>query len=158
MTCVPATDVPSLFPAQVCFVVDDVARAAAECESRFGWGPFHIFSAPVSDASYHDWRGPKLTHVALGMAGGVQVELIHVETGRDTVAEYGNPSYVHVADTSDLRFYDIDIDTVVVLTRGALSAASAKQEHSPIPDDFLKPLSLAPRRHLEELRSAKDPI
>ncbi len=81
-------DVPSLHPAQVCFVVDDVARSVQECETRFGWGPFHVFSAPVSEARYGDWRGPKHTEVALGMAGGVQVELIHVHEGRDTVAAY----------------------------------------------------------------------
>lgn len=79
---------PRLHPAQVCFVVDDVASAATECVDRFGWGPFHQFSAPVPEARYHDWVGPKETDVALGMAGGVQVELIHVREGRDTVGAY----------------------------------------------------------------------
>lgn len=87
---VPGSDesAPRLHPAQVCFVVDDVAAAVAECTSRFGWGPFHEFSAPVSDARYHGWRGAKRTDVALGMAGPVQVELIHVHEGHDTVEAY----------------------------------------------------------------------
>jgi len=79
---------PRLHPAQVCFVVEDVAKAVEECVTRFGWGPFHQFSAPVDDATYRDWRGAKHTSVALGMAGGVQVELIHVHEGRDTVEAY----------------------------------------------------------------------
>ena len=79
---------PRLYPLQVCFVVDDVATGVEECVSRFGWGPFHEFSAPVPEAHYHGWRGPKRTDVALGMAGEVQVELIHVHEGHDTVAAY----------------------------------------------------------------------
>ena len=65
---------PRLHPVQVCFVVDDVEAAVAECADRFGWGPFHQFSAPVPEARYHEWVGAKETDVALGMAGGVQVE------------------------------------------------------------------------------------
>ena len=79
---------PRLHPAQVCFVVDDVAAAVHECVSRFGWGPFQSFTAPVPEASYRGWTGPKRTDVALGMAGGVQVELIHVHEGHDTVEAY----------------------------------------------------------------------
>ncbi|MCR9093021.1 MAG: VOC family protein [bacterium] len=79
---------PRLHPVQVCFVVDDVETAVAECVDRFGWGPFHQFSAPVPEARYHDWVGAKETDVALGMAGGVQVELIHVRKGHDTVGAY----------------------------------------------------------------------
>lgn len=79
---------PRLHPAQVCFVVDDVDRAVDECVAAFGWGPFTRFTAPVAEAHYREWSGPKETEVALGMAGGVQVELIHVNSGRDTVAEY----------------------------------------------------------------------
>ncbi len=79
---------PRLHPAQVCFVVDDVDAGVEECVERFGWGPFHRFSAPVAEARYHDWMGAKHTEVALGMAGEVQVELIHVSEGRDTVGAY----------------------------------------------------------------------
>jgi len=69
---------PRLHPAQVCFVVEDVDTAVDECVASFGWGPFHRFTAPVPEARYHDWVGPKKTDVALGMAGGVQVELDRV--------------------------------------------------------------------------------
>jgi catechol 2,3-dioxygenase-like lactoylglutathione lyase family enzyme len=79
---------PRLHPAQVCFVVEDVATAVEECVASFGWGPFHRFTAPVPEARYHDWTGSKKTDVALGMAGGVQVELIHVHEGHDTVEAY----------------------------------------------------------------------
>ena len=79
---------PRLHPAQVCFVVVDVAAAVDECVARFGWGPFHAFTAPVAEATYGDWSGRKRTDVALGMAGGVQVELIHVHEGHDTVEAY----------------------------------------------------------------------
>lgn len=79
---------PRLHPVQVCFVVDDVEAAVIECIDRFGWGPFHQFSAPVPEAHYRGWVGPKETDVALGMAGGVQVELIHVRKGKDTVGTY----------------------------------------------------------------------
>jgi catechol 2,3-dioxygenase-like lactoylglutathione lyase family enzyme len=82
------TSNPRLSAGQVCFVVDDVAAAADECASRFGWGPFHQFSAPVPMAHYHGWSGPKNTDVALGMAGAIQVELIHVHEGHDTVEAY----------------------------------------------------------------------
>ncbi len=78
----------ALYPQQVCFVVADVAAAVAECEQRFGWGPFFAFDAPVEDASYKNWRGRKLVSVALGMAGNVQVEFLHVHTGSDTTADY----------------------------------------------------------------------
>lgn len=79
---------PSLYPSQVCFVVEDVAAAADACEKRFGWGPFHSFSARVPDAEYKGWRGVRATDVALGMAGRVQVELIHMHEGRDAIADY----------------------------------------------------------------------
>lgn len=79
---------PRLHPAQVCFVVEDVGAAVKECVASFGWGPFHQFTAPVPEATYHDWTGAKRTDVALGMAGGVQVELIHVHEGHDTVETY----------------------------------------------------------------------
>ncbi len=84
----PEVRFPRLHPVQVCFVVDDVGTAVAECVDRFGWGPFHQFSAPVPEARYHDWIGAKETDVALGMAGDVQVELIHVREGRDAVGAY----------------------------------------------------------------------
>jgi len=84
---------PRLYPSQVCFVVEDVPSAAKDCATRFGWGPFQEFTAALDDASYRDWRGPKRTDVALGMAGPTQVELIHVHEGHDAVeayqAEYG---------------------------------------------------------------------
>jgi catechol 2,3-dioxygenase-like lactoylglutathione lyase family enzyme len=79
---------PKLFPSQVCFVVDDVPAAAIDCVSRFGWGPFQQFTAPVDDAEYRGFRGRKVTDVALGMAGRVQVELIHVREGYDAIAAY----------------------------------------------------------------------
>ena len=79
---------PRLYPAQVCFVVEDVAQAAEECVASFGWGPFHHFTAPVPEARYRNWSGAKKTDVALGMAGAVQVELIHVHEGHDTVEAY----------------------------------------------------------------------
>lgn len=79
---------PRLHPAQVCFVVDNVDAAADECVASFGWGPFHRFTAPVDKATYRDWTGAKRTDVALGMAGAVQVELIHVHEGHDTVEAY----------------------------------------------------------------------
>ena len=79
---------PRLFPSQVCFVVDDVSAVVGECVSRFGWGPFQEFTAPVDDAEYRGWRGRKVTDVALGMAGRVQVELIHVREGHDAIEAY----------------------------------------------------------------------
>ena len=82
------TRFPRLHPAQVCFVVEDVDAAVEECVRSFGWGPFHRFTAPVAEAQYRDWTGAKKTDVALGMAGGVQVELIHVHEGHDTVEAY----------------------------------------------------------------------
>ncbi|MFK7898554.1 MAG: VOC family protein [Myxococcota bacterium] len=82
------TRFPRLHPAQVCFVVEDVDAAVKECVASFGWGPFHQFTAPVEEAHYGDWSGAKRTDVALGMAGGVQVELIHVHEGHDTVESY----------------------------------------------------------------------
>jgi len=80
--------VPHLHPQQVCFVVDDVPAAVQYCRERFGWGPFYQFKAPVPEASYRDWTGEKLTEVALGMAGSVQVEFLHVHRGRDTTGDY----------------------------------------------------------------------
>jgi catechol 2,3-dioxygenase-like lactoylglutathione lyase family enzyme len=88
----------SLYPVQVCFVVDDVSQAAEDCAKRFGWGPFQAFTADV-DASYRDWRGRKVTDVALGMAGRVQVELIHVREGHDAIATYQSrygPGFQHL--------------------------------------------------------------
>lgn len=79
---------PRLHPQQVCFVVDDVSAAVEFCQQQLGWGPFYQFKAPVEDARYKQWRGEKLTEVALGMAGGVQVEFLHVYKGRDTTADY----------------------------------------------------------------------
>ena len=79
---------PRLHPMQACFVVDDVPSAAADCAKRFGWGPFETFTADVASARFGDWAGRKVTEVALGMAGGVQVELIHVHEGRDAIASY----------------------------------------------------------------------
>ena len=67
--------IPRLDPWQCCFVVDDVPAAVEDCQRRFGWGPFQQFSAPVEEASYRGWTGPKLTDVALGTAGSVQVEI-----------------------------------------------------------------------------------
>jgi hypothetical protein len=79
---------PRLHPVQVCFVVEDVDGAVDECIGRFGWGPFHRFTAAVPEARYGSWVGSKTTDVALGMAGRVQVELIHVHEGHDTVETY----------------------------------------------------------------------
>ncbi len=79
---------PKLLPSQVCFVVDDVPAAAAECNRRYGWGPFHHFTVRVPDAHYLDWSGVRVNDVALGMAGGVQVELVHVHEGREPIADY----------------------------------------------------------------------
>ena len=84
----PVNPLPPLSPQQVCFVVDDVLAAVQWCEERFGWGPFYQFKAPVAEASYRAWRGEKLTEVALGMAGKVQVEFLHVHLGRDTTGDY----------------------------------------------------------------------
>jgi catechol 2,3-dioxygenase-like lactoylglutathione lyase family enzyme len=80
--------VPALSPQQVCFVVDDVSTAVKYCEENFGWGPFYQFKVPVPEAHYKDWSGEKLTEVALGMAGKVQMEFLHVFTGHDTTEEY----------------------------------------------------------------------
>jgi len=77
-----------LFPTQVCFVVDDVPAAAAECTRCFGWGPFHQFTVRVPEARYRDWTGLRHNDVALGMAGKVQVELVHVHEGREPIEEY----------------------------------------------------------------------
>jgi hypothetical protein len=79
---------PRLSPSQVCFVVDDVPEAAAQCSERYGWGPFHHFTVRVPDAHYRDWSGLRWNDVALGMAGGVQVELVHVHEGREPIADY----------------------------------------------------------------------
>ena len=77
-----------LFPSQVCFVVEDVPRAASDCAEQFGWGPFESFTADVPEATYRGWTGRKVTDVALGMAGRVQVELIQVREGRDAIGAY----------------------------------------------------------------------
>ena len=69
-------------------MVDDVAAAVSYCEKQFGWGPFYQFTAPVPNASYKAWRGEKVTEVALGMAGQVQMEFLHVHKGHDTTADY----------------------------------------------------------------------
>ena len=69
-------------------MVDDVAAAVRHCEKQFGWGPFHRFKAAIAESSYKRWRGEKLTEVALGMAGKVQVEFLHVHKGCDTTADY----------------------------------------------------------------------
>jgi len=79
---------PLLYPRQVCFVVEDVPAAVQFCEETLGWGPFYQFKAPVPTAHYKDWSGEKLTEVALGMAGKVQVEFLHIHQGRDTTADY----------------------------------------------------------------------
>jgi catechol 2,3-dioxygenase-like lactoylglutathione lyase family enzyme len=79
---------PALSPQQVCFVVDDVSTAVQYCEENFGWGPFYQFKAPVPEARYKQWSGEKLTEVALGMAGKVQVEFLHVFKGHDTTQDY----------------------------------------------------------------------
>jgi len=84
----PEKRFPRLHPAQICFVVEDVVAAVDECVERFGWGPFHVFNANVPEATHGDWAGAKRTEVALGMAGEVQVELIHVHEGHDTVEAY----------------------------------------------------------------------
>lgn len=73
---------------QMCFVVEDVSATARSCEAAFGWGPFEEFTADVPEASYRDWSGRKRTRVALGWAGSVQVELIHVDEGQDSVEAY----------------------------------------------------------------------
>lgn len=77
-----------LQPRQVCFIVDSVAEAVAFCETKLNWGPFYQFTAPIDDAVYRDWRGKKVTDVALGMAGAVQVEFLHVHQGHDTTEDY----------------------------------------------------------------------
>jgi hypothetical protein len=82
------SSVPRLLPSQVCFVVDDVPAAAAECSERYRWGPFHHFTVRVPDAHYRGWKGLRCNDVALGMAGGVQVELVHVHEGREPIADY----------------------------------------------------------------------
>lgn len=79
-----------LFPLQLCYVVDDVKAAVEVCEKVFGWGPFNCFTADVEDASYRDWQGSKCTEVALGMAGAVQIEFLHMHKGMDAVAMYQN--------------------------------------------------------------------
>lgn len=73
---------------QVCFVVDEVERAAAECSERFGWGPFRCFRATVDNLDYRGRPARRVADVALGMAGRVQVELLHVHDGVDCLAVY----------------------------------------------------------------------
>ena len=84
----PGESTPRLFPTQVCFVVDDVRATVADCTARFGWGPFEVFTAPVDDVEYRGWRGRRVTDVGLGMAGDVQVELIHTHEGHGPVEAY----------------------------------------------------------------------
>ena len=79
---------PRLSPIQVCYIVDDVAEAVAVCETALGWGPFNHFTAEVESASYRDWSGSKRVDVALGMAGAVQIELMHIHKGEDPVATF----------------------------------------------------------------------
>lgn len=76
-----------LHPMQMCFVVDDVAQSVEFAEEVLGWGPFMQFTANV-EGEYRDWKGPKTTHVALGMAGDVQMEFLHMDCGQDPVASY----------------------------------------------------------------------
>ncbi len=77
-----------LTPMQVCYIVDDVAATVAFCEQVFGWGPFNQFTAEVDSAEYRVWRGAKRIDVALGMAGKVQIEFMHIHQGQDPVAVY----------------------------------------------------------------------
>ena len=77
-----------LAPYQVCFVVDDVERAAEEGQRRFGWGPFRSFHATVEPLRYKGRLARREAEVALGMAGQVQVELLHVHDGVDCLADY----------------------------------------------------------------------
>lgn len=77
-----------LYPWQVCFVVDDVETAIAECGRRFGWGPFERFTAEIEDVEYRGRVARRVTNVALGQAGRVQVELVHVREGFDCIATY----------------------------------------------------------------------
>ena len=79
---------PELSPRQLCFIVADVPKTVAFCEEHFGWGPFMQFKAPVANASYRGWSGEKLTEVALGMAGGGQIEFLRVHFGHDTTMDY----------------------------------------------------------------------
>ncbi len=83
-----ANDAGRLSPYQVCFVVDAVESAAAECAARFGWGPFRSFRATVESLEYRGRPARRVAEVALGMAGGVQVELLHVHEGVDCLAAY----------------------------------------------------------------------
>ncbi len=85
MTGIPSAEdaVPTLFPVQVCFVVSDVPTAVEQCRARFRWGPFRQFTARVEGVG-----GRRVTEVALGMAGRVQVELIHAHEGHGVVESY----------------------------------------------------------------------
>lgn len=76
-----------LYPMQMCFVVDDVDAAVSYAEQHFSWGPFSCFTADVQ-GEYKGWQGQKITHVALGMAGDVQMEFLHMDAGEDPVAIY----------------------------------------------------------------------
>src|SRR5262245_35762877 len=71
---------------------------------------------------------------------------------RDILAEYGDPAYVTIADTSILYFFYPDTDTIVLLNRGAFSPHSVPTELAPIPDQYLNHLGLAQRRRIEEKR------
>jgi len=77
-----------LFPRQACFVVADVAAAAAEASRRFGWGPFMTFTPTFEDVEYRGTVATRVNEVALGMAGAVQVELVHVHEGFDCISTY----------------------------------------------------------------------
>jgi hypothetical protein len=77
-----------LAPYQVCFVVEDVGQAVAEVRTRFGWGPFRCFRAKVETLRYRGRPASRDAEVALGMAGAVQVELLHVHEGVDCLAAY----------------------------------------------------------------------
>jgi hypothetical protein len=87
LTAAEGLDMSQLVPMQMCFVVDDVQAAVDYTEKAFGWGPFSCFTADVP-GEYKGWQGQKITHVALGMAGPVQMEFLHMDAGKDAVASY----------------------------------------------------------------------
>jgi len=77
-----------LYPRQTCFVVEDVEEAVAEASRRFGWGPFSTFTATFEEVEYRGTVANRVNDVALGMAGAVQVELVHVHEGFDCISAY----------------------------------------------------------------------
>ena len=79
---------PRLYPIQVCYTVDDVQTAIQFCEQQFAWGPFARFTAPNDAATYGNWAGTTVTEVGLGMAGAVQIELIHVHEGINSAGDF----------------------------------------------------------------------